>query len=142
MTQEDRDTFAELGESAYNEDGSLNRDVVPADILAKFDADEQAYANWEAALQSAQSFALETAVKSTHPQANTGMPIAPMIPYGEALKLSWEFHGTLTLMSDNATYPDVSSVVPTVKAVEGFNIYQDIIDNWQDVPELLPEGGK
>ena len=139
LTDEDRVTLAGLGESVNNEDGSLNRDVVPADILAKFDADEQATQAWEAALQSAKSFALETAVKSTHPQANTGEPIAPMIPYGEALKLSWEFHGTLTPMVTAASYPNVSNVVPTVKAVQGPNLYQEIIDTWEDVPATLPE---
>ena len=58
-----------------------------------------------------------------------------MIPYGDALKLSWEFNGTFTPMVTSTTYPDVSNVVPTVKKVQGLNIYQEMLDNWQDDEE-------
>lgn len=134
LTQEEWNTIAQAQENgtAYNEDGSWNEEVVGQEIMEKFAADEQASQEWETARQMAKEFALGTAIKSTHSQANTGMPIASMIPYGDALKLSWEFAGTLTPMLDNATYPDVSNVAPTVKAVEGENLYQLLIRDWQD----------
>lgn len=42
-------------------------------------------------------------------------------------------------MEDATSYPDVSNVIPTVKPVQEPNIYQEIIDNWQETPETLPE---
>ncbi|WP_141607160.1 hypothetical protein [Treponema saccharophilum] len=40
---------------------------------------------------------------------------------------------------DATSYPDVSNAIPTVKPVQEPNIYQEIIDNWQETPETLPE---
>ena len=42
-------------------------------------------------------------------------------------------------MEDTTSYPDVSNVIPTVKPIQEPNIYQEIIDNWQETPETLPE---
>ena len=83
---------------------------------------------------------LKTAIKSTHPLVNTGRPIEMMIPYGNALKLSNnDISFTFTPMVTSTTYPDVSNITPTVKKVEGVSVYQEMLDNWHDVPVTLPE---
>lgn len=88
---------------------------------------------WEPTYNESRNFALENAIKSSDPMANTGMPVDMMIPYGNALKLSNnDISFTFTPMTTSTSYPDVSNVTPTVKKVEGFNIYQDMLDNWQD----------
>ena len=86
---------------------------------------------YEPAYNEARSFALANAIKSTN-EEDAEYALDLSVPYGYALQLSWVFSGTFTPMETSSTYPDVSDVVPTVKPVEGRNIYQEMIDSWWD----------
>ena len=97
-------------------------------LLQTYGTQTEAY---EPAYEQSRSFALANAIKSKN-EENAEYALDLFVPYGNALKLSWQFSGTFTPMETSSTYPDVSDVVPTVKPVEGRNIYQEMIDTWWD----------
>ena len=125
LTDEDREQIVN------DEDGNLDRNNTPAAVLAKIDADIEAYEQWDANFAAAKRFALATAIKSTNAEDH-GWVIESFIPYGNALKLSWEITGTFTPMVAADTYPNVANVEPTIKAVQGQSIYQEMLDTWED----------
>ncbi len=125
LTDEDREQIVN------DEAGNLDRNNTPAAVLAKIDADIEANEQWDANFAAAKSFAIATAIKSTNAE-DQGWVIESFIPYGNALKLSWEITGTFTPMVAADTYPNVANVEPTIKAVQGQSIYQEMLDTWAD----------
>lgn len=119
-------TPEDIAQIVNDENNNLNREQTPQEVLNKIDADTLAYNNWETSFANAKGFALDNAI------SNSVQPINVSIPYGNSLKLSWEFMGTFTLMDTATSYPNVSNVTPTVKPVQGTNVYQQMLDNWQD----------
>ena len=126
LTDEEREQIVNL------DNGDLDTVNTPAAIVQKINDDATAAAQWETNYASARSFALSTAIKSTNSTVNYNQPISSFIPYGSSLKLSFEFEGTFTPMLTATSYPNVSNVTPTVKQVQGTNVYQQMLDNWQD----------
>ena len=119
-------TEEDIARIVNDENGNLDRTQTPSEVLDKIDADIAANEAHTSNFENAKNFALGSAIRNTVQAINVG------IPYGDSLKLSWEFMGTYTPMETTQEYPDVSNVVPTVKAVQGENIYQQMLDTWQD----------
>ena len=126
----DPSLLAPYADDDWNVDWETFRRNHP-DEDALLTAHEELCDAYEPAYEQSRSFALANAIKSTN-EESAEYALDLFVPYGNALKLSWQFSGTFTPMETSSTYPDVSDVVPTVKPVEGRNIYQEMIDSWWD----------